>query len=433
MPDFSPQQFRFTDPRQVRIHRRLGLVSPGIGTFYRDACFLTASAALATTTHLVAHLLREIESAIRSVALPGDFELPEACPRCKNRPEVHRKQIQAVLAAYEFQETEAVSDVWLKLASQSGESLARFAHREALGPPRPVGDRFRGLWEEMESLLDVVLRKFERRFLDAMPLLDGLLAKPTVGAEDAKTLRNKVPQNVVTLGYFFDKLQNPAWLPLLREESFFAHPPAPESDEENGTIAFPPWPQSRFLARMAKIGGVQDTVIAIAIEIPETDNIAVQQDLVDVAIAAPARLAVKLLPRLKSWTASPYHLMPGKFAEVTARLAEGGEVGAAFELARAHFAVLPDKREASRSAPEDEELRLPPRPRGHFEIWHYRQGMKKVIPALVRAAGMKTLEFCSDLLSEALRLSSRDGDGAKPEDYSAIWRPVIEPQGERSV
>jgi hypothetical protein len=433
MPDFSPQTFRFTDPRQARIHGRLALVSPGIATFYRDACFVVASSALATTTHLATHLLREIESAIRSVALPGDFEFPDPCPHCGNRAEAHKRQIQAILAAYEFADTEAVSGVWLKLASQSGESLARFAHRDALGQPRPAGDRFRKLWDEMETLLDLVMRKFERRFLDALPVLDGLLAKPTPGAEDAKTLRNKVPQNLVTLGYFFDRLQNSTWLPLLRKESFFAHPTAPERDEENGTIAFPPWPQSRFLARMAKIDAVREIVMAIALEIPDTENVAVQQDLVDVATALPPGLAVKLVPRLKNWTASPYHLIPEKFAALTARLAEGGEVGAAFELARAQFAVLPNEDEVPRSAPEDEELRLPPRPRGHFETWHYRQGMQKVIHPLVRAADMKALEFCSDLLSEALRLSSRDGDEAKPEDYSAIWRPVIESQGDRSA
>jgi hypothetical protein len=433
MPDFSPQNFRFTDPRQARIHRRVALVSPGVAAFYRDACFLVASNMLATTTHLVAHLLREIESAIRSVALPADFEPPSACPQCGNRPETHKKQIQAILAAYELPDTEAVSTVWLKLAGLSGESLARSAHRDALGEPRPVNDRFRRLWDEMEGLLDVVLRKFERRFLDAMPVLDGLLAKSTPAAEDTKTLRNKVPQNLVTLGYFFDKLENPAWLPLLRKDGFFAHPPALERDDENGTIAFPTWPQSRFLARMAKVDAVQELVLAIALEIPETENVAVQQDLVDVTIALPLALAVRLVPRLKNSIASPYQPMPDKFAALTARLADGGEVDAALELARSLFAVLPDDRKVPRTAPENEELRLPPQPRGNFETWHYRQAMKNVVPALVRAAGMKALEFCSDLLSEALKLSSREGDEAKPEDYSSIWRPAIEPQGDHNA
>src|SRR5207245_6481840 len=123
----------------------------------------------------------------------------------------------------------------------------------------------------------------------------------TPGIEDGKTLRNKVPQNLVTLGYFFDKLENPAWLQLLRKENFFAHPPAPERDEENRTIAFQPWPQSRFLARMGKIDAVQEFVLTIALEIPKTENVAVQQDLVDVAITLPPALAVKLVPRLTLW------------------------------------------------------------------------------------------------------------------------------------
>jgi len=60
--------FRFEDPRQERIHRRLLLVGPGPATFYQDACrVMSEERPLASTTHLVAHLLREIESGLRDV------------------------------------------------------------------------------------------------------------------------------------------------------------------------------------------------------------------------------------------------------------------------------------------------------------------------------------------------------------------------------
>lgn len=63
--------FRFADPRQERIHRRLLLIGPGPATFYKDACRLVPDDLLVeSTTHLVAHLLREIESALRDVLEP---------------------------------------------------------------------------------------------------------------------------------------------------------------------------------------------------------------------------------------------------------------------------------------------------------------------------------------------------------------------------
>ncbi len=62
------EPFRFTDPRQQRIHDRLSLIGPGPVDFYRAACRLMAMhPPLETTTHLVGHLLREIESALRAV------------------------------------------------------------------------------------------------------------------------------------------------------------------------------------------------------------------------------------------------------------------------------------------------------------------------------------------------------------------------------
>jgi len=64
----KPSPFRFTDPRQERIYRRLRDIGPGPAAFYRDACqLMESSAGLASTTHIIAHLLREVESALRDV------------------------------------------------------------------------------------------------------------------------------------------------------------------------------------------------------------------------------------------------------------------------------------------------------------------------------------------------------------------------------
>ena len=61
--------FRFKDPRQEWIYQKLLLlVGPGPAAFYQDACrLMTEGLPFETTTHLVAHLLREIESALRDV------------------------------------------------------------------------------------------------------------------------------------------------------------------------------------------------------------------------------------------------------------------------------------------------------------------------------------------------------------------------------
>src|SRR4051794_18548167 len=86
--------------------------------------------------------------------------------------------------------------------------------------------------------------------------------------------------------YFFDRLENPLWVELLRSKGFFRDPPKPVLSEDEGTIRFPPWPESSYLARMAACTTEDDKarIAEVALAIPDTDNIAVHQDLVELAL-----------------------------------------------------------------------------------------------------------------------------------------------------
>lgn len=434
MPDreYPDSPFRFTDPRQDRIHRLL-LIGPGPAAFFKDACRLMGlGSPLETTPHLVAHLLREVESALRDVLLPYGFGRPVPCPHCGSRPGSHKKEIRAILAAYGFEETEDAAEAWLRLSSWDEDAgLARLAHRNALGRPRLADDTLGRAWEEMQALLDVVLDRFETRFLESFKVLDELLGKTTPSAADAKRLRNNAPNNLVAFAYFFDKLQNPAWLCLLRKEGFFTQPPPPEHDDEGATIGFPPWPESRYLARMAAVKGAQDLVLEIALEITETENARVYEDLADVALALPPRLAAKLTGKARTWLASPHQiLLPEKLGALIGHLADGGQAAEALGLAEMLLEVRPDDRNGPSTGAEGEFVGLP-EARASFDVWRYRRILEKRVPALVSAAGLDALKLLARLLAESLRLSSRTGEEAKPDDYSAIWRPAIEDRSGR--
>jgi len=70
-PAENRELFRFTDPRQKRINKRLALVGSGPAEFFYDACRLMATQPqFKSTTHLVSHLIREIESSVRAVLEP---------------------------------------------------------------------------------------------------------------------------------------------------------------------------------------------------------------------------------------------------------------------------------------------------------------------------------------------------------------------------
>ncbi len=296
------QPLRFRDPRQLNIYQRLSHIGEGPASFYRDACQLRdGQLPLAALTHFIAHSLREVESALRDVLLPYNYTPPEACPACDNRPEGHKKEIEAIARAYRF--NEQLKKEWIRLVIQQDKKggLARYAHRDALARPRVYDEQFEQVCDEFDHMLELLLDKFEVQFAQIFPRLDLLLRKDKPTREDVTWLKNSVPNNFVTYSYFFDKLGSHLWLALLKSKGFFTHLPREEYDPETGRVSFFPWPQSRYLARMAKARAAQDTVLAIVLEIADTKNFYVREDVVDVALALPARKAVALLPMIRTW------------------------------------------------------------------------------------------------------------------------------------
>lgn len=241
---------------------------------------------------------------------------------------------------------------------------------------------------------------------------------------------DQVSQAIALIGsrghyqYFFDRLENPEWIKPLQAKGFFSNPPPLDRDEEKGTIGFPPWPESRYLARMALLesGLVRDVIL----KIPDTENVRVCEDLAEATLAMPPEISVTLVEKAKSWARSPYQLLlPEKLGNLVAHLARGGETDVALELAQVLLEVLPDKKRQEKTL-DDRTFSLPPEATARFDQWDYEEILKKNIPELVRAAGLKAFDFLRDLLETAIRFSRRGGENDKPEDLSFIWRPAIE-------
>lgn len=299
--EIQKKPFRFDDPRQERIHRRLLLVGPGPASFYRDACRLMACSDLQSTTHLVGHLLREIDSALSSVLEP-------------------------------------VVDVSAKTKQYK---LHAKAHRRALLSPRKLDNEFVEFWNAFNSVLDEALDQFESNYLKSLRIFDELLLKKTPDRGDAKALRNRAPNNPAAFRYFFDKLDNPAWLQPLQEEGLFQDVPGPEHDPAAGTVSYPLWPQSGYLARMAmqNSSSVKKSVFDISVAIEDNGNVGVQHDLVDVALALPADMAEAFVAKAKKWVEISHFHVQDKATDLILHLAQGGRLKSALELATSLFAV----------------------------------------------------------------------------------------------
>lgn len=421
--------FQFEDPRQVRIYRRLrDFVGPGPADFFKDACQLMSDpASLGTTSHLVSHLLREIEGALRDV-LETLGEREQRLQKSKTDENDHKEEIFAILRGLQIPETDPVAVAWLRLPGKGNSyGLGARAHRNALTFARPVDDDFRQFWNDMQGIFDVVLEKFETRYLGVYQLLDQLLAKPVPGQADVDKLKKNVPNNLVTHGYFFERLASPSWLDLLQTNGLFNHPPAPDVDNVKGTIGYSAWPQSRYLARMTPLA--PEKVLAIMLTIPETDNFRIYDDLAVAAASMPAELAAKWsereVARINKQN-GPMGLLPRKLGALVNHLLQGGQVEAALSLARSLLEVLPDPRPQKQKDAEDD-YRLPPKPCARCSAWEYRRIIERMIPLLPPKARIPAFDLFCDLLEQSLTLSKNSSDeepGA--EDYSYIWYPHLE-------
>src|SRR5947208_14733040 len=94
------EPFHFVEPKQAHIYKRLlELLGPGLAAFYRDACrLMSTNPAFDTTTHLVGHALREIESAlcavVLSVADQAELSAVMKRPQKQNKEAGHDAKIQ---------------------------------------------------------------------------------------------------------------------------------------------------------------------------------------------------------------------------------------------------------------------------------------------------------------------------------------------------
>jgi hypothetical protein len=227
--------------------------------------------------------------------------------------------------------------------------------------------------------------------------------------------------------YFFDRLENPLWIGPLREHKFFQNPAAIIHDKERGIISFPPWPESRYLARMAPLASfeIQQTILEILLQI-KTENVSVHEDIVETAAGLHPELSTAFSKKEAAWIKTQSHifgLLPEKLGKLIEHLGQGGSVDEALNLARTVFEVLPNPKPTKQ---EDENVwTWKPDPVSRLEKWDYAVISKKLIN-LVPIAGHQLLEMFCDLLETAINLSRRRDEQVGPEDYSYIWRRGIE-------
>ena len=285
-------------------------------------------------------------------------------------------------------------------------------------------EEFRRKFELFESVLGSLIGAFYA----SSDRLDEILADPDLSLVDsAVALIARAEHH----RYFFDKLNDARWIEPLAAKGFFRAAPPLIPVPGGPYLKAPPWPESRFLARIAGSATAeqQAQIVDLALALCETKNVSVQQDLAEIALALPPQLAVRFVPKAKKWMENyTFLLVPLKLGELAIHLARARYHREAIDLTRRvlsprHTPRRPDaEQQSEKSSVADEPL-----PR--FEPLFYGEILKKIIPELVRAAGSAVLEMLGDMLVSAIHCRRADEQDRR-EDYSTGWRPAIEDHDE---
>jgi hypothetical protein len=395
---------RALSPRQERIAGRLfRQVGLGSAAFFRDACVLLAEVPpRPTATHLVAHLLREVESSVRSVLEPTDAG-------AEAEDGNHKASIRAVLKVLGISPQDWVAELWLGLTGKGGlRGLAPQAHRPGLEAPRPLTPEFLDFTDRVEQVLDAVLEQFEVGYFEVFERLDALLATTEPTRDDARLLRQNFPRNHAVTQYFFFRA-SASWVGSLASVGFFDAPPAAVVDEESGRVQFPAWPESEYLVRAAAKQAQRVSQIAAAI--PATDNSRVTYDLTQVAAALPVRFAASLVPGIAAGIGGRFGvLVPQAAGELLVHLSSGGQADEALCLAEAllrHMPVGQDQYPGS-------------------DAYGYGIVLREHLPVLVEAVGEPALHLLCKSLAETVRFSAERSSLRPGRDGSPFWRPAID-------
>ena len=213
--------------------------------------------------------------------------------------------------------------------------------------------------------------------------------------------------------YFFERLKNPLWIRPLLDAREFSSPPGAIEDPETGNISFPPYPESRYLARVAS-EAPEDAVAAIeAMPSPDPANPSVLSDWIAVAGAAPPILAARLMPKILAAYQKPF--APGIVSDDLAELAVHLSQDASDAAISAMEALL----HVDFPAPESASPHLARQGQPRYHVWNYHrflQDLVKTAPSL----GSRLLEVLLRQLRRWVEagLTKRD-EGLR--DSSNLW------------
>jgi hypothetical protein len=241
------------------------------------------------------------------------------------------------------------------------------------------------------------------RFFDVLDLLDQLLGRVPTTALFRESVQPLL-ENVWAKRYFFAKIEDAAWLPVLLECGVFDAVP------NQGLGVFP----SSTLKNLAQTSA--DEVMRILLRLPDTGNPWMHHDFLGIALvamdAAP-REVVAWAKREAAWIGSQAALdalVVEPAAQLAVRLCELG-CAAGWDMSEAILGIRQS----------DDKMTLPVRAMARTDEWHYQDALSRLRQPLVSACGEGALRYFMELLIKA----SGQADPRAADEVIHMWCPAV--------
>ena len=233
--------------------------------------------------------------------------------------------------------------------------------------------------------------------------------------------------------YFFNKLNNLAWLDILVKENIFTNIPNnifETSSRGFKTIHAPDWPQAKYLLNVVdKCNKEQQNIILSILKMNRwVDNYKAHEYFCDIALKLEPELTEEFVKHDIYWLEKQetlYFDLPEKYANIIEYLLNNDNIDVALKLTRTLLETTPitlfDINEVKEK--EGDLYYNAINPSAKFDISVYEILIDKYLNVLIKKAGMEALSLFCDLLYNTLSYKYQQ---IEPQDNSYIWRNDIE-------
>lgn len=179
------------------------------------------------------------------------------------------------------------------------------------------------------AFVDAVLEAREKLpFYTRIQVLENLRQQKDPNPQIAKAIARHSSDKAYQR-YFFDGLENPAWVIPLHKVEFFHCFPGP-IEVEPGFYQLPGWPAGEYLARFAS---QYEAAVVDIVKAAKTENWRVQEILIDALLQISPAAAANLVLQIDAWLDGRFsRTLPDKLIPLADHLRQAGFVDATIQI-----------------------------------------------------------------------------------------------------